>query len=409
MSKRTFAGGLIRPVQYLRGIAALMVVWHHALSQIAGTTDFIRLPDFGPAGVDIFFVISGFIMVATTAGKPISGLRFSTLRIVRVVPLYWLATLGMIAIAIAIPSAFKTLKFDEVSILKSLAFVPYDSLASPGQTWPVLIPGWTLNFEMFFYALFAISLTLPKWRLQAMLGALAALVLAGAVLGRPGPLSFVYTSPMLLEFGAGMWIAHEWLQGKRDRGLVVSLGMVAAGFGLLTQMNSRPCLIVGATLIVLGALNPRLCEMRSRPLLELGNASYSIYLTHLFTLGILRVVWMRFIPGISAAGAAAFMALALVGSSIAGWVCYRFIERPMTDWLHARIRRIYPAAAQVSDCGASPRAGHSISGRHLDTSSDHRGTSYPRPWPCKWRLGSARGAARRSGRAVDHRDRKIHE
>jgi exopolysaccharide production protein ExoZ len=311
-----------------------MVVWHHALSQIAGTTDFFRIPDFGPSGVDVFFVISGFIMVVTTAGKPITGSRFFLLRIVRVVPLYWIATLTMIVIAILAPNAFKTLRFDGISIVKSLLFIPYDSLAAPGHVWPLLVPGWTLNFEMFFYALFALSLCMPKWRLQAMLGVLSTLVIAGYIFPRTGPLS-VYTNPLMLEFGAGVWLGHEWLKGKLSRGLAVSVTMMTVGGYLLAQVESRPSLIVGATLVVMGALNQKFRASNNRLLLELGNASYSIYLTHLFTLGALRVPWMRFIPNMSQGSAIAFMSLALLGSFLVGWLCYRLIERPMTAWLQA--------------------------------------------------------------------------
>jgi exopolysaccharide production protein ExoZ len=324
---------LIRSIQYLRGIAALMVVWHHALSQITGTIIFIRLPEFGPSGVDIFFVISGFIMVVTTHARPITGRQFMGLRIVRVVPLYWLATLAMIAAAIATPAAFKSLRFDAISIVKSLLFIPYDSLAFPGNVWPVLIPGWTLNFEMFFYVIFALSLCLPKWRLQAVMLVLCTLVMVGSVVSPRGPAAWVYTNPMLLEFGAGVVIAHEWLSGRLRRGPWVSLAMMAIGFFLLV-LGSRLELLTGASLIVMGALNPGIGALENRPLLELGNASYSIYLTHLFTLGLLRVLWVWFVPRTSMASSIAFMTVAILGAAVAGWICFRLIERPMTRRLH---------------------------------------------------------------------------
>src|SRR4029077_17035692 len=99
---------VIRPVQYLRGIAAMMVVWHHALGQIALSRLLTELPPFGGYGVDLFFVISGFIMVVTTWDKPIGPLEFMRHRIRRIVPLYWLVTLLMVLAAIAAPFMFKS-------------------------------------------------------------------------------------------------------------------------------------------------------------------------------------------------------------------------------------------------------------------------------------------------------------
>ena len=90
------ANNLILPIQYLRGIAAILVVWFHATIQVDGVSTYFS-SSFGASGVDLFFVISGFIMVVTTAGKDVTPQRFFVLRIIRVVPLYWLATLAGIA------------------------------------------------------------------------------------------------------------------------------------------------------------------------------------------------------------------------------------------------------------------------------------------------------------------------
>ena len=104
----------------------MMVVWHHSLKQdIPLSPIFHRIPQLGPLGVDLFFGISGFIMLVTTWGKSVTPAEFMGHRIRRIVPLYWMATLLMVGIAIIAPALFKTLKFDASSILKSLFFVPY--------------------------------------------------------------------------------------------------------------------------------------------------------------------------------------------------------------------------------------------------------------------------------------------
>ena len=102
------ANRLILPIQYLRGIAAIMVVWYHAVEQIPGVSSYFA-SGFGNSGVDLFFVISGFIMVTTTMGNAPGPLEFMRRRVVRVVPLYWLLTLAMVGLALCMPGLFRTL------------------------------------------------------------------------------------------------------------------------------------------------------------------------------------------------------------------------------------------------------------------------------------------------------------
>jgi exopolysaccharide production protein ExoZ len=330
---------VIRPIQYLRALAALMVVWHHSLIQVPGVSRFIALPEFGPRGVDLFFVISGFIMLVTTARKEMTPGEFIRLRVIRVVPLYWLMTLLMIGCAVIVPTAFKTLLFSPAAVVKSLLFVPYDSLSFPGQAWPVLVPGWTLNYEMFFYALFAMSLLVPeRYRLASLVATLAALVLVG-VWAKPGsPILATYTNPRLLEFAAGAVIGHLWSRGLLRVNPLISGACIGLGIYLLVMDgNATPWTpLEGAALIVAGCLNPALAELKSRLLLALGDASYSIYLTHLFTLAALRIVWVRAVPTESLCSAIAFVTLALIACAAAGFAVYRWVEKPLTGWLRGR-------------------------------------------------------------------------
>lgn len=192
----------------------MMVVWHHALIQVPGTTDFIPLSawGWGHLGVDLFFMISGFIMVHTTWGKPVTPWQFISNRIRRIVPLYWTATLAMIGLALVLPSQFRSLRFDAVSVVKSLGFVPFYSLSDPGVVFPVLKPGWTLNYEMFFYLLFALSMLLARrWRVPSMVALLGCLVGLGYLYAPTNAILSVYTGPKLIEFGFGMVIARWWL------------------------------------------------------------------------------------------------------------------------------------------------------------------------------------------------------
>jgi exopolysaccharide production protein ExoZ len=354
---------LIRPIQYLRALAALMVVWVHSLYMIPGVAEQFNAPNFGGAGVDIFFVISGFVMVVTTADKDVTPVQFFCRRIVRVVPIYWLATLAMI-VGAASGHSFKNLGYPPDAIAKSLLFVPYTAIGGhQGNVWPILGQGWTLNFEMFFYALFALSLAAPRrFGLFGLAVVLGSLVVIGRLFGPFGnPLAAVYTSPLLLEFAAGMILAHRWLRDGSPDWSPWSLLFVVFGFCAIGLRDSRFITahaafltMCAAFIIVAGCLHPRICAIQNRPLLELGNASYAIYLVHQFVVEALAWSWVRVFPLVTWASSVLFMASALLLCAGAGWSCYRFIERPLTSRLREFVQRlpgVQPAATMRSPSG----------------------------------------------------------
>jgi exopolysaccharide production protein ExoZ len=315
---------MIRPIQCLRGIAAIMVVWHHARTQLPGLEQ--ALPwSFGTSGVDLFFVISGFIMVTATAGRDVRPLEFLLRRAIRVVPLYWGITLLMVCAALVAPALFRSIDPSPDHVLLSLLFVPHWSPSFPGVAWPVLVPGWTLNFEMAFYAIFAASLLTPSR--HALLAAIGLLVGLGLALKPAGAALQTYTSPMMLEFALGVVIALYWQRFRVSA--VAAAAALAHGAVLLALRDTWGIVpqVIGAGLVVFGALH---FDWRNRLLLVLGDASYSVYLTHLFTLGVLRVVLKDPV---------AFMPAALVACSAVGWLSYRLVEVPTLRWLgHLTVR-----------------------------------------------------------------------
>jgi exopolysaccharide production protein ExoZ len=338
---------LVFAIQYLRALASLMVVWHHARAQLTYVKNFFP-SESGNSGVDLFFVISGFIMVVTTSKKQVSARSFLLRRVVRVVPLYWLITLSVVTLALVTPQVLRSTDISAPHVIQSLLFIPHLSPTHLGTTWPVLVPGWTLNFEMFFYVLFAATLLLnSRSRFAALMVLLVGLVLCG-LLSAPlsSPISSTYTSPLLLEFLVGASLGLLWAADQVIRSSwVAALGLVV-GFALLLWRDApyAPLAqIIGSGLIVAGALSPRFREWQSSLLLALGNASYSIYLTHLFALGFLRWVWTRTeAPQIGYASAWFFMVLALLFASMAGWLVHRWVEQPLTLWLTGRLFRQTP-------------------------------------------------------------------
>ena len=157
-----------------------------------------------------------------------------TLRIVRIVPPYWFFTTLVAVLLVAAPGAFDRVRFDPPHLLASYLFVPH--IARTGGDAPTLLSGWTLNYEMYFYAVFALSLSL---RARAGLVLLTAYFVGSVALGSvlparvPFPLAY-WTRPIVLEFLLGVLIGHAHLAGWRPRPpLAALLGLVAlAGLAL---------------------------------------------------------------------------------------------------------------------------------------------------------------------------------
>lgn len=316
-------------IQMLRAIAALAVVFFH-----------IPLFRNGDWGVDIFFVISGFIMAMVTSH---SGSYFFTKRVIRVVPLYWLGTLGVFAVALVLPSLLDNTTAHVPGLLKSLFFIPYQK----GEyVQPLLYLGWTLNFEMFFYALFAISMAIShRHRLLICSSLLLALVLLGQLVTFDALLAKYYTHQILLEFVLGMgcyavyartaaWRAAGPSQGARLALIVIGVAALvympfAAG---LSQSLGRGLVWGVPAAVIFLALVHGLSGVRLPALLVLiGDASYSLYLFHPYVLKVFNKVFHVFdTPGV----------LAYIMTPVSIALCcavaigiYYVIELPMTRWL----------------------------------------------------------------------------
>jgi exopolysaccharide production protein ExoZ len=332
---------LIRSIQYLRALAAMMIVWVHAVYVIPGVLERLGAQYVvGISAVDIFFLISGFVMVVTTTKKDMTPVEFFRLRLIRVVPLYWLATIAMIAIAfigsVAAGHSFRQMPYPPAAIAKSLLFVPYVAIEGvPGSVWPIVQQGWTLNYEMFFYALFALSLAAPRrLRLAGLAITLGSLAVIGRLFGPfVSPLAHLCTSSLLVELVAGMILAHAWLRAGSWAWLPQSLLFIAFGFYAIGPGHSEFVTMGGAFIIFAGCLHPKICAIQNRPLMELGNASYSLYLIHQFVLDALAWAWLRVFPLATWLSSAFFMALALTCCVVAGLLCYRYIESPLTSRL----------------------------------------------------------------------------
>lgn len=200
----------------MRAVAALAVVAFHASTCLApyDNPTLEALFRGGAFGVDLFFAISGFIMVTIALERPTAPGEFLIRRLIRVGPLYWIATVAVVLAAAQ--ALIPPITVTPGLLAKSLLFIPYFSPDHPGSIYPLLVPGWTLAYEMFFYLLFALVLSVSRRpdRLILLLGsALVGLFLAGLILAPQGAIAWTYTSPLLLEFLGGALVALAWRRG----------------------------------------------------------------------------------------------------------------------------------------------------------------------------------------------------
>jgi peptidoglycan/LPS O-acetylase OafA/YrhL len=219
LSARRQAADKVFALQLLRAVAATGVVISHVrydfLHHLSLTEQLPGFLDLGNAGVDLFFVISGFVMVYSSEslfGRDRAAVTFLMRRIARIVPLYWLMTVIMVVYVAA--RGFAVSDATPMLVAVSFFFIPY---ARPsGEISPIFGVGWTLNFEMLFYATFALALAARREVTVARVTALLALLILGSMLwpGLPMPLSY-WSDPIVLEFAFGMMLALAYRADAR--------------------------------------------------------------------------------------------------------------------------------------------------------------------------------------------------
>ncbi len=343
-------------IQILRAVAALMVVVDHCgieTSRLAASLGQGPLFDEVPwgAGVQLFFAISGFIMVATTAssfGSGAAAADFMRRRLIRIVPLYWLVTTGALAVALLAPRLSKAPPGDYLYIVASYLFIPYTRLG--GDVRPLATPGWTLNLEMLFYVVFAVALLFPRRRgLTLVFGALGLLVAAQVAGILPGTALNFWGDPIVLGFLFGVAAGIVYVNGLRLTMLSATLLTVVGFIGLfhaqipgLAEDNIwlRLAAVIPAAAIVFAfALAPQVDESRRLwwPALLIGDASYSLYLLHEFLLRPLHIVWAKTVLGIVPLWV--FIPVGIAIAVAASLALYWLFEKPVTRALNALSRK----------------------------------------------------------------------
>lgn len=257
-------------IQMLRGIACIFVVLCHT-----------KLTNIGSWGVDIFFVISGFmLMYSTRSGSK----HFFLKRVKRIIPLYWFMTIVTSVLICVAPSLFNSYEFTWEYLLKSLLFIPY---RHSEIVQPVYGLGWTLNYEMFIYIIFGMSMNFSyKYRAVITIIACTAFTIAGGELQE----CFIkyYGGGVLMEFAAGIVLYYVIDRHIGRINLYLGTGMVIVSFLLFIIAGDKSIYLnlMFASMAFIGAW--KIGETLSvnnivvKSMVSIGNASYCIYLTHVY-------------------------------------------------------------------------------------------------------------------------------
>lgn len=345
-------------LQYIRGIAALGVAYVHAVQLLPGSEEasffgrIFPLTYLGAAGVDMFFVLSGFLMFYLRESYAARGrTHFLLTRAVRIVPMYWLCTLTFAALLLVggrsefAPSARE--------LLASMAFIPV--LNHVGSYQPVLSVGWSLNHEVLFYLLFAVILEVrsPWMQLALLVVPMSTLVafhyhfhLFEFLLG-----GAVYGCYSLRRVGLARNCNNADSGCKRLAWLgivVVAIAMLATSREVYLQGGLLRFFAWGGggALLLYLALALRGIDVPidtpgtviNRWLNWLGDISYSLYLSHWIVGIVLHKLLARSTWSLSIS---LRISVVLLVSIVIGDVLHRLVERPFDRWLRTRLLARY--------------------------------------------------------------------
>ena len=287
----------IQSLQVLRALAAWLVVYHHYMQVFHSFNSTSSIGEFfssrGGFGVDLFFVLSGFMMYLAASRPSTDGWSFFIKRLFRVFPTYWFFTFVIIIAVALIPSAFIYNQYTAYTLIQSLLFIPHENVSGLG-IYPVLTVGWTLNYEVLFYSILAICLAIFK---RKGIYICCALILLFPIVfySFDNVTMSVIKNPKMWQFVFGMAIGYIFLKYKIIEIQLFKTGLISliaggivlsgiVGYGLIHTTISASLIVIGFILIN-NLFNEK--NLLTQFLIKLGDYSYSTYLAHILVLGVL--------------------------------------------------------------------------------------------------------------------------
>lgn len=357
---------MFQSLQGCRAVAAALVVLFHlggtfAQEKYFGLRGIDKMFGWGDAGVEFFFVLSGFLITIVHRrdfGQPKALRGYVTKRLLRVYPTYWLICGAVGLAALFVPSLRQALPADVSTFIAGLTLVPLDPAVVGGTGSPILFVAWSLQYEITFYAMFAVAILSRVAGVVLVAGwiVLYALSLAGVADGFPLTL---LSNNLLLLFGLGVacaYLVRSDLPVPAPRLIAAAAAVAFVAYGLYevraahdasTGLDRR--LVYGAlsSLIVIGLVRAEATGalvVKNRWMGILGDASYALYLIHVPVISALVKLFMHvhITNRFALFCVYFFIFVACVGSAVA---FHLVIERPMLDWLRRHVGASRPRVA----------------------------------------------------------------
>ncbi len=328
-------------IQHMRAMAAILVVIHHAAWK--GTQYSTNPLDgfiVGNIGVDLFFIISGYIMCFTSDKKRIRFSEFITARVIRIIPLYWILTSVALAIYFILPEKVNS-SGGETNIFASYFLYPISGKY-------LIQNGWSLSYEFYFYFIFAIGASLAflgKYTITVMI--LSVFVALGFFVSFDSTTYNFLTNQLLAEFIMGMlaFLVLKKYSIPRKVSFILLIASVTwiiylnigKGFGIRILDYGVACWLFFVAYL---SLEKDLIRMNTSQLSlffqALGNSSYSLYLFHPFVLTLMSIIMVKL--GLEQYGYV-FITILVTCSVIGGHLCFLLLEKPLTAFLKVRVNR----------------------------------------------------------------------
>lgn len=321
---------MLNSIQVLRAFSAWLVVLHHCMQIFfnfkVSNIIFVAVSKYGSIGVDLFFIISGFVIYHAVKSKHVSPSVFALHRLARIIPAYWLFTLLTAAVLVFFPGVVPLTEFTPVFLLKSLFFIPTQNPSGIGF-FPLLTVGWTLNYEMAFYAVFFLSLFFPK-NIMFFVLVLCFYMLQGLLYKLGGEFVF-YANNIIYEFLFGVLIAiayrREWLNLIKPYLALLMFFLSIFFIGSSSGVTHDPIRVgIPCAIVVMAALSLEQYFPKAGIFKKLGDWSYSTYLCHVlvicFVLEISQLFEIGFLPSL--------IGIILIVAVIS-FVSYELLERPI--------------------------------------------------------------------------------
>lgn len=322
---------MLYSIQTLRAVAAWIVVAHHYVLTVHGfsqkTTYLAFLSSYGAIGVDIFFIISGFVIYNSAQKNSVSPLNFAINRAARIIPIYWICTFITALIFTCWPEFIPSIAVDLSFFIKSLLFIPSPHPSGFG-IYPLVTVGWTLNFEAIFYLILFLALFFGKSRLLSTI--FIGIFLLNSIFAKYAPEFQYYSSNIIYEFFMGVLIAAFYKKNEcKNINTITSIILLFIGIYLLYKaggvshdpiQNGIPC-----AMIFISIISQERYFIKLKYINHLGNWSYSTYLFH----PLIIPICIRFTNTFSLDQKNAII-LIITGTLATSYLSFRFIENPIS-------------------------------------------------------------------------------